>query len=122
MDETIMDRLMAVKGYLGGAINNHTGECLICHANKLSGNLEEISATFNDIFTDAHKISTQLKLGKTDIVEIHTEKAIILMACSGANAKFHIHMFALFQHEGNITLGKMALGKIIPEAIEILDK
>ena len=50
MDESIMSPLQSVKGYLGGAINNYTGECLICDAQRLSGNLEETSSTFNDVF------------------------------------------------------------------------
>lgn len=120
MDESIMERLLKVKGYLGGAVNNYTGECLVCHSNKLSGNLEEISATFNDIFRDAHSVSHKLKLGRTEIIEIHTAKAVILMGCSGEDTNAHIHIFALFQHDGNIALGKMALNKIIPEVVELL--
>jgi len=120
MDESIMDDLRAVKGFLGGAINNYTGECLICDTGRLTGNLEEVSATFNDVFRDAHKISTSLKLGATEIMEIHTEKAVVLLGCSGEDARVHLHIFAIFQKDGNVALGKMALKKILPKAVEML--
>ena len=120
MDESIMNELSAVKGYLGGAINNYTGECLVSDASKISGNLEETSATFNDIFRDSHKISKHLKLGATEIMEIHTEKAVILMGCSGEKSRVHLHMFAFFQADGNVALGKMALKKTLPKAVEML--
>jgi len=120
MDESILDDLSSIKGYLGGAINNYTGECLVCDAAKLSGNLEETSATFNDVFRDSHKISNNLKLGATEIMEIHTEKAVILMGCSGEDARVHLHMFAVFSKDGNVALGKMALKKILPKAVEML--
>ncbi|RLA75024.1 MAG: hypothetical protein DRG30_04860 [Epsilonproteobacteria bacterium] len=120
MDESIMESLQSVKGYLGGAINNYTGECLICDAQRLSGNLEETSATFNDVFRDVHKISRNLNLGATDIMEIHTEKGKIIMGCSGEDARVHLHIFAIFAPDGNVALGKMALAKILPHAVEEL--
>lgn len=120
MDETVLEDLASVKGYLGGAINNYTGECLVCDAAKLSGNLEEVSATFNDVFRDAHKISNTLKLGATEIMEIHTEKSVVLMGCSGEDARVHVHIFAVFSKDGNVALGKMGLKKILPKAVEML--
>ena len=120
MDETIMESLQSIKGYLGGAINNYTGECLICDAQRLSGNLEETSATFNDVFRDAHKISKNLKLGATQIMEINTEKGKIIMGCSGEDSRVHLHIFAIFAADGNVALGKMALGKILPKAVDSL--
>ena len=120
MDETIMEDLQAVKGYMGGAINNYTGECLVCDAQRLTGNVEETSATFNDIFRDSHKVSRALKLGATEIMEIHTEKGKVLMGCSGEDARVHLHIFAIFSSDGNVALGKMALNKILPKAVEAL--
>ena len=120
MDESIMEGLQGIKGYMGGAINNYTGECLICDSNKLQGSLEEVSATFNDVFRDSHKISNDLKLGATKIMEIHTEKSTILMGCSGENSDIHLHIFAIFNQDGNVALGKMQLKKILPQAVAAL--
>lgn len=120
MDETIMEDLASVKGYLGGAINNYTGECLVCDAQRLTGNLEETSATFNDIFRDAHAVSKNLKLGSTKIMEINTEKGKVIMGCSGEDARVHLHIFAIFSEEGNVALGKMAINKILPKAVDAL--
>ena len=120
MDESIMEGLQSVKGYLGGAINNYTGECLVCDTMRLTGNLEEVSATFNDIFRDSHAVSNKLKLGATKIMEIHTEKSTVLMGCSGEESRVHLHIFAIFAKDGNVALGKMALNKILPKAVEAL--
>ncbi len=120
MDESIMEGIQGIKGYMGGAINNYTGECLICDSNKLQGSLEEVSATFNDIFRDSHKVSNDLKLGSTHIMEIHTEKSTILMGCSGENADIHLHLFAIFAKDGNAALGKMQIDKILPKAVAAL--
>jgi len=40
MDKSILEGLSSVKGYLGGAINNYTGKCLVSNATKLTGDLE----------------------------------------------------------------------------------
>jgi len=120
MDETILEDLSSVKGYLGGAISNYTGECLVCDAEKLTGNLEEVSSTFNDIFRDSHAVSQKLSLGATQLMEIHTEKAVIIMGCSGEDSRVHLHIFAVFKSDGNVALGKMALKKILPKAVEML--
>ena len=120
MDESIMESLIAIKGYMGGAINNYTGECLVCDTTKISGNLEEVSATFNDVFRDAHKISSSLNLGAAEIMEIHTEKTVILMACSGEDARIHLHVFAIFAKDGNTALGKIAIRKVLTKAVEML--
>ena len=120
MDESIMEPLININGYMGGAINNYTGECLICDATKITGNLEEVSATFNDVFRDAHRISKSLQLGATQVMELRTEKAMVLMACSGEDARVHLHIFAVFSKDGNVALGKMALNKVIKSAVEAL--
>ena len=120
VDESIMEPLIGINGYMGGAVNNYTGECLVCDSTKISGNLEEVSATFNDVFRDAHKISKSLQLGATEIMELRTEKAIILMACSGEDARVHLHIFAIFSKDGNVALGKMALDKVVRTSVEAL--
>ncbi|MEA3490672.1 MAG: hypothetical protein U9R27_02095 [Campylobacterota bacterium] len=120
MDENIMESLQSVKGYLGGAISNYTGECLICDTYRLSGNVEEAAATFNDIFRDSHKVSKHLQLGATKIMEIQTEQSNVLMGCSGDESRVHLHIFAIFALDGNTTLGKMAISKILPRAVESL--
>jgi len=150
MDENIMKRLQDISGYRGSAISNYTGECLVCdivkdsdeteessetfndifrksHARRVSENfveasnsLSEISTTFNDIFRKSHRVSMELHLGATEVMEIHTEKNIILMACSGKDQRVHIHIFAIFTKDGSVALAKMALKKILPEAVALL--
>ena len=52
MDESIMDRLITVKGYLGGGISSHTGDCVACHSISSSNNFENMLDSFADIFAD----------------------------------------------------------------------
>lgn len=122
MDERIMDRLVTVKGYLGGAISSYTGECIACHSISDDKDFENILDSFTDIFADAHKISHKLKLGLTDIIEIYVGEVIVLMVCLGEESRIHIHIFALFHNNGNIELGKIELDKIIHEAVNLLDE
>ncbi len=42
------------------------------------------------------------------------------MGCSGEESRVHLHMFAVFQADGNVALGKMALKKTLPKAVEML--
>ena len=53
-------------------------------------------------------------------MEIHTEKSVVLMGCSGEDARVHVHIFAVFSKDGNVALGKMGLKKILPKAVEML--
>lgn len=117
MEDTIMKNFKTINGYMGGAITKYTGECLICDSFKLEGKLEEVSLTFNDIFRASHKVSNSLKLGATEVMEIHTKESNILMGCSGENSPIHIHIFAIFNKTGNIALGKFQLKKVLPEAV-----
>jgi len=119
MDENIMEGLRSVKGYLGGAVSNYTGECLICDTQELSGDLRETSLAFNDLFRNSHKISKNLKLGATRIMEIHTEEGKIIMGCSGEDARAHLHIFAIFAIDGNTALGKIALIETLSKAMDL---
>ena len=120
IDESILEDIMKIKGYRAAAISTNAGELIISDTQKLKTDLSEVSATFNDIFVDAHGVSKQMGLGAAQLMEIHTEGAVALMLCSGEDARVHLHMFAIFTLDGNITLAKMAVKKILPKAVELL--
>ncbi len=120
IDEKILQDLMNIKGYRAAAISTNAGELIISDTQKLKTDLSEVAATFNDIFVDSHVVSKQMGLGSAQMMEIHTEGAVALMSCSGEDARIHLHMFAIFTLDGNITLAKMAIKKILPKAVELL--
>jgi predicted regulator of Ras-like GTPase activity (Roadblock/LC7/MglB family) len=120
IDESILEDIMKIKGYRAAAISTNSGELIISDTQKLKTDLGEVSATFNDIFVDAHTVSKHMGLGPAQLMEIHTEGAVALMSCSGEDARIHLHMFAIFTLDGNVTLAKMAMKKILPKAVELL--
>jgi predicted regulator of Ras-like GTPase activity (Roadblock/LC7/MglB family) len=120
IDEKILQDLMNIKGYRAAAISTNAGELIISDTQKLKTDLSEVSATFNDIFVDSHVVSKKMGLGPAQMMEIHTEGAVALMSCSGEDSRIHLHIFAIFTLDGNITLAKMAIKKILPKAVELL--
>lgn len=120
MLEGKLDGLMGISGYKGAAIADYTGEILISDTKSLDGDLALSAATFNDIFRSAHKASKDLGLGVTKTMQIMTEDGIILMGCSGEEARTHIHVFVIFASDGNQALAKMELNKIIPQIVDEL--
>ena len=115
--EAIFEDIKQINGYLGVGISQYTGELLLSDKHNSEINLEETAVIFNDLFRNSHTLSQKLSLGKTKIMEITTEKAKILMACSGEDSSLHLHVFAIFQHEGNVALAKMVLPKILKESV-----
>jgi len=120
INESIFDDIKQVNGYLGVGVSQYTGELLLFHKSDKKINLEETAVIFNDVFRSSHTLSTKLSLGKTEIMEITTERAKILMACSGEDASLHLHVFAIFAKDGNVALAKMILPKILRETVASL--
>ena len=115
-----LDALKSVNGYKGSAISDYTGEILAADVGSIKGDLALSAATFNDIFRSAHKASKDLDLGVTKTMQLMTEDGIVMMACSGEDARAHIHVFAILEKDGNQALAKMALNKMVPEIVDEL--
>ncbi len=120
INESIFDDIKQINGYLGVGISQYTGELLLFNKSDDKINLEETAVIFNDVFRSSHSLSKKLSLGKTEIMEITTERAKILMACSGEESALHLHVFAIFAHDGNVALAKMILPRILKEAVTSL--
>jgi predicted regulator of Ras-like GTPase activity (Roadblock/LC7/MglB family) len=73
-----------------------------------------VGATFNDIFRSAHEASKKIGLDACKEAVILTPKGIIVMTCSGVNAKVHFHTIAILSADGNQALMKMQLEKMMP--------
>jgi predicted regulator of Ras-like GTPase activity (Roadblock/LC7/MglB family) len=117
INESIFDDIKQINGYLGVGISQYTGDLLLFDKANEKINLEETSVIFNDVFRSSHSLSQKLSLGKTEIMEITTENAKILMACSGENSSIHLHAFAIFKNDGNVALAKMILPRILNKAV-----
>ncbi len=120
INESIFEDIKQINGYLGVGISQYTGELLLFDKENESINLEETAVIFNDLFRSSHSLSKKLSLGRTEIMEISTEKSKILMACSGEDSSVHIHAFAIFKNDGNVALAKMILPKIIKISVDEL--
>ncbi len=120
MDESILEDLRGITGYLGAAISNYTGELLVTDTAKVGGSLEEASLTFNDAFRNLHTLGKKLNLGSSDAVEVELDKATVIMLCSGEDSRVHLHAFAIFKKDGSVALAKMELKKILEKAVKQL--
>ena len=121
MLEGKLESLKSINGYKASAIVDYTGDVLAHDAVGIKGeDLAYSAATFNDIFRMSHKTSKDLNLGMTKTMQILTEKDIVLMACSGETARLYLHMFAIFDREGNHALAKMTLDKLLPQIVDEL--
>jgi len=117
INESIFDDIKQINGYLGVGISQYTGDLLLFDKANDKINLEETSVIFNDVFRSSHSLSKKLSLGKTEIMEITTENAKILMACSGEDSAIHLHVFAIFKNDGNVALAKMILPRILNKSV-----
>jgi len=120
MLDTILDDVKEVGGYKAAAILDSTGEVLISDASNLKGDLNMAVAVFNDIFVTGHKTVSKLSLGMMKNMQFMTSDGIILMECSGADERVHIHMFVILGGEGNHALTRMQMAKAIPKAVSEL--
>lgn len=120
LEDTLLDDLKGINGYKAAAIADYTGEILISDNGTLGSDLAVSAATMNDIFRSAHKASKDLDLGVTQTMQLDTTGDIILMSCSGEDARAHIHVFTIFDKEGNRALAKMAMDKLIPKIVDKL--
>ena len=120
INESIFNDIKEINGYLGIGISQYTGEILLFEKENNSINLEETAVIFNDLFRNSHSLSKKLSLGRTEVMEIVTESAKILMACSGEDTPVHIHVFAIFKKDGNVALAKMVLPKILNKSVSEL--
>ncbi|SHO81606.1 hypothetical protein MNB_SV-15-153 [hydrothermal vent metagenome] len=118
IDESILENIGNVKGYIASGITTASGELIVSDTHKLKTDFSEVAATFNDIFADSHTVAGAMGLGIAKLMELQTESAVVLMSCSGEDSRIHLHGFAIFAKDGNITLAKMALKKIMPLAVD----
>ena len=120
LDKSIFDALSKTSGYMGAILSDYTGEVLVADNGKVRKGLDETSMRFNENFRDIHDITEALSLGHTQTMDIKADNATIVMACSGTNARSHLHAFVIMEPTGSIGLAKIALKKILEDAVKEL--
>jgi len=119
IDETIFDELSKVTGYMGAVVSDYTGEVLVSDDAKVK-KLNETSMRFNEDFRNLHEVTEKLGLGHMHNLDLQADNATIIMACSGVEARIHIHAFVILSKGGSVGLARMALTSIINTAVEEL--
>ncbi len=118
--ETHLQSLRDIRGYRASAVMNFTGEVLVADSADQGVDLALVGATFNDIFRSAHEASRKIGLDATRETVIKTPKGLIVMACSGTEAKIHFHVIAVLGEDGNQALLKMRLDAMLPKIMSEL--
>jgi predicted regulator of Ras-like GTPase activity (Roadblock/LC7/MglB family) len=112
--EKFFEPLKEIRGYKAAGIMNYTGEVVAYDSSDPAIDLALVGATFNDIFRAAHEASKKIGLDACKEAVIMTPKGIVIMTCSGVNAKVHFHTIAILSADGNQALMKMQLEKMMP--------
>lgn len=116
--ETFLKELKSVNGYKAAGIMNFTGEMLASNSTDPNIDLGLVGATFNDIFRSAHEASEKIGLKACTETVIYTPMGIIMILCSGVEAKTHFHVIGILSANGNQALMKMQLEKMMPRIME----
>jgi len=117
IDNSIFENLSKVNGYMGSVLSDYTGEVLVSDNGNVKKGLTETSMHFNEVFRTLHQLTESLSLGHTNVMNVESDNAIIIMACSGVETRVHIHAFVIMAKDGSIGLAKMALNGVIDKAV-----
>jgi predicted regulator of Ras-like GTPase activity (Roadblock/LC7/MglB family) len=117
-----LEKFKKLEGYIASAIVDASGEVIFKDAGVLADkNIDEALLTFNSLFTKTSEIADDLGFGGADLISIETEKAIILIKCSGRDARVHLHiLLALEKEGGNVGLAKLTMNQVMQEVIKSL--
>jgi len=119
LDSTVFADLSKISGYLGAVLSDYTGEVLVSDIAKLK-KLNETSVYFNESFRTLHDVSNKLGLGAAHVMSVEADRAEILMMCSGAENRVHLHAFVIMEKDSSLALAKIELKNILEKAVEKL--
>jgi len=118
--EKHLEGLKEVKGFKAAGVMNFTGEMLASESIDPNIDLALVGATFNDIFRSAHEASKKIGLDACKETIINTPKGVVVMRCSGVDAKVHFHLISIMTADGNQALMKMQIEKMVPAVMQEL--
>ncbi|MBI5549596.1 MAG: response regulator [Deltaproteobacteria bacterium] len=116
--EKHLQSLREIKGYKASGVMNFTGESLIVDSSDPNIDLALVGATFNDIFRSAHDASKKIGLDACKETIITTPKGVVVMRCTGTDAKAHLHIIGILAADGNQALMKMQIEKMVGPVID----
>ncbi len=116
--DTLLNDIKGVNGYMASAIMDFTGEMLASHSSSASVDLQVAGATFNDIFRAAHTAAGKVGFKAASDLVINTPEGTIVMMCTGAEQKAHLHLITILSKDGNQALAKVSMHKIAPQAMQ----
>lgn len=115
--EKHLQQLRDIKGYRASAILSNTGETLVVDSAESDLDLALVGATFNDILRAAHEAAVGIDLDAAKEVVIKTKKGVVVMQCSGVEAKAHVHFIGVLTADGNQALMKMRVDQFLPKVV-----
>ena len=121
IEKSIFDEIKKVNGYLGAVLSDYTGDVLISDTDNIK-KLDETSMRFNEDFRNLHDVTSKLSLGILNDMQLSMEKANIIMTCSGADQRVHLHAFVILEKGASASLAKMALTDVVNNAAASLAK
>ncbi len=121
IEQSIFDDIKKVNGYLGAVLSDYTGEVLVSDTNSIK-KLDETSMRFNEDFRNLHDVTSKLSLGILHDMQLSMDKADIVMTCSGADQRVHLHAFVILEKGASTSLAKMALTEVVNDAAASLTK
>jgi CheY-like chemotaxis protein/predicted regulator of Ras-like GTPase activity (Roadblock/LC7/MglB family) len=118
--KSYLEELKDISGYKAAAIMNFTGEVLEKDSRDSEIDLAYLSAMFNEIFLSACKVCKKIGFEANREMSIITPKGIVLMRCSGAESKTHIHVIVILEPSGNQALMKLEMERMMPGLLKEL--
>lgn len=111
--ESYLSDLNSIRGYRASGVMSFSGQMLASNSIDPQINLEILASIFNDTFLVAHEVSTEVNLQAANEIIFKTDQEIIIIICSGIDAKAHIHLLAVLYKDGNLALARMVMEKLL---------
>jgi len=118
--EALLKDLRNVKGYMASGIATSAGEVIARDIAAPSLNLTLITALTNDVMLQAHEVGQKYSGTVTEETMIHATKGSVLIRCTGAEAKAHLHVTCVLGADGNVSLARVLMKKIAAAAADAL--
>jgi len=114
-----MKKLKKVKGYLGSAILNQSGETLFVDEEQTNNDIAYSASIFNDAFLEISESSLDIGFSSTNMLEAHTKDGhvFIVKSIESENKDITLNFFTIFKQSGNVPLAKMVIDRIAVKII-----
>jgi len=114
-----MKKLKGVKGYLGSAILNKSGETLYLDEEGTNSDIVYSASVFNDAFLEISESSLDIGFSATNMLEARTTDGhvFLIKSVEADEITGSLTFFSIFKDNGNVPLAKMVIDR---SAVRIL--